>query len=732
MDESTQLQSAALTKRLTILYITALSSIAMLTFGGQLVVQNAIVQLEGDSRIVNIAGRQRMLSQRLTRLTFEWKHSQLPTQAVRSSQNELVTRIRADLETWTQNHEGLQRGDEALQLPGKNSPSVQLLFNELNPHFEALRVAIESEMKDIAKEQTEEQTEEQGNTNRSKIGSHSDAFLAGMDKIVSLLEKEARDRVNRLRWIETALLVATIAVLLCEGFFVFSPAVASLRRSLTKLQMTSNELERAKVMAENASLAKTDFLSRVSHELRTPLHAILGMLGLVEQTKLKPEQRAKIRLAFEASTSLLSLVDDLLDVASIEQGREFAIHPHLVHLPELLTSTSEVMKPLALAKGLQFDLSLDKSLPNWISIDADRLRQVLTNLLQNAIRYTIVGGVRCNADIKMDVEQYLLRLTIEDTGIGISPLDQKRIFSSFHCGDSPQTQSEFGRRIGLGLTIAQAIVKKIDGTIELTSQVGTGSRFVVTLPVQIANSIEGNMAGLPQLVARVPSPSLGGLKKRLTALIVDDSPTNLLLMRSYLRQLGYRSMSVSSIKESIAKFKRHRFDIVLMDKNLADGDGLDFPQRLAGLLGTPDNGSSSFFLITAEISETQSRDPRLKAFARVLHKPISLSELQAALETNLAIKSGSAPESFAALKSKLANRFSESLPRDIESLRRMLNQSDYDGLAFLSHRMIGSAGNAGLAELATLSRNLNDASSERDRLRIELILSQLATHCNVL
>ena len=728
MDESTQLQTTALTNRLTILYITALSSIAMLTFGGQLVVQNAIVQLEGDSRIVNIAGRQRMLSQRLTRLTFEWMHSQVNSQAVRSTPNELVTRIKTDLETWTQNHAGLQRGDDALQLPGKNSPSVQLLFNETTPHFEALRAAIESEVKDIAKEQSEEPD----NTNRSKIGSHSDAFLAGMDKIVSLLEQEARDRVNRLRWIETALLIATIAVLICEGLFVFSPAVASLRRSLAKLQRTSDELERAKVVAENASLAKTDFLSRVSHELRTPLHAILGMLGLVEQSKLKPEQSVKIRLANEASTSLLSLVDDLLDVASIEQGREFAINPQIVHLPELLTSTSEVMRPLAHAKGLQFDLSLDKALPNWISIDADRLRQVLTNLLQNAIRYTIAGVVRCNADIQMDANQNLLRLTIEDTGIGISPMDQKRVFSSFHCGDSPKAQNEFGRRIGLGLTITQAIVKKLDGTIELTSQVGTGSRFVVTLPVQIANSVERNLATLPKLVVRVPNPSFGESEKRPTALIVDDSPTNLLLMRTYLRQLGYRSMSVSSFEESIAKFKRHRFDIVMMDKNLPDGDGLDAPKRLAGLLETPHTGSSRFFLITAEISGMQSKDSRLKAFARVLHKPVSLSELQAALETNIAIKSESEPESFAALKSKLAKRFTESLPKDIESLRGMLNQSDYDGLAFLSHRMIGSAGNAGLTELATLSKSLNEASSARNRQRIELILSQLTPHCNAL
>ena len=146
---------------------------------------------------------------------------------------------------------------------------------------------------------------------RKELRYHSDSFLAGMDAIVTRLEQEARDRVNQLRWIENVLLFSTIAVLVCEGLFIFSPAVSSLSRSLTKLQCISDELEKAKATAEKANMAKTNFLARVSHELRTPLHAILGMLELVEQSKLLSDQRAKIRLANEASTSLLTLANDL-------------------------------------------------------------------------------------------------------------------------------------------------------------------------------------------------------------------------------------------------------------------------------------------------------------------------------------------------------------------------------------------------------------------------------------
>ena len=419
MPESIHPRTATLAKRLTILYMAALGAIALLTMIGQLVVQQAIIQLEGDSRIVNIAGRQRMLSQRLTRLTFEMAYNKEHSKTTDSLQSDLAANVRTDLATWTQNHDGLQHGSEVLKLPGKNSRSVNRLFNQITPHFEALRRIIESTL--IRSTQDGDQSDQGIDADiRSELGFQSDAFLAGMDDIVTRLEQEARDRVNRLRWIESALLFATIAVLVCEGLFVFSPSVASLTRSLTKLQQTSNELEKAKEAAEKANTAKTDFLARVSHELRTPLHAILGMLGLVEQSKLTFGQRFKIRLANEASTSLLSLVNDLLDVASIELGREIVLHLEEVDLQGLLRSTADVMRPMALQKGLQFHLKLEEALPSLVTVDADKVRQILTNLLQNAIRYTTSGQICCNASIKAEATQVCLQMSVQDTGIGIS------------------------------------------------------------------------------------------------------------------------------------------------------------------------------------------------------------------------------------------------------------------------------------------------------------------------
>ena len=739
MPESIHPRTAALAKRLTILYMAALGAIALLTMIGQLVVQQAIIQLEGDSRIVNIAGRQRMFSQRLTRLTLEMAYTREHSPASVSLPSDPATNIRTDLDSWTQNHDGLQHGSEILKLPGKNSRSVDRLFDQIAPHFEALGRIIESTLMHFSPggdQRIDADT-------RSELSFQSDAFLAGMDDIVTRLEQEARDRVNRLRWIETALLFATIAVLVCEGLFVFSPAATSLTRSLTKLHQTSYELENAKEAAEKANSAKTDFLRRVSHELRTPLHAILGMLGLVEQSKLSHGQRNKIRLANEASTSLLSLVNDLLDVASIELGREIILHPELVDLHGLVRSTAEVMRPMAVQKGLQFHLSLDDSLPNLVTVDADKVRQILTNLLQNAIRYTARGQVCCNASIKAEATKVSLVFSVEDTGIGISQDDQVQIFASFSRGNIHVESDAFGRGMGLGLAITQAMVKNLSGTLSLKSEVGKGSRFTVILPIEIAKDAPSepkpNSTGTsichrnPRQVDLLRPLALNPNGAMPTALIVDDSTANLLVMRSYLRQLGYRTMSVSSLQQSLLKFRKHRFDVIFMDRHLSDGDGLNFPNMLSGPMEKSLFASTKVLLVTAEIHLKSDNDERLKPFFGVLHKPISLSQLRAAIDgavpcghVKVAEQTETGDPDSERLRRKLARNLISVLPREIESFKKMVTLCDYAGIEFASHRLIGSAGNAGLTDIASLAFSLHEAAGNKDTATIECNLSKLS------
>lgn len=750
MIESSPPKTATLARRLTILYMTALGTIALLTIIGQLVVQQAIIQLEGDSRIVNIAGRQRMLSQRLTRLTLELTTLGRPSHtnpsdpmdrdSIQISQAELATMMERELETWTINNEGLQYGSEVLQLPGKNSESVSMLFKNLTPHFEALRKTIESVL--VRFSSTNEAVLDLDA--RRELSFHSDAFLAGMDNIVARIEQEARDRVNRLRWIERVLLFATMLVLLAEGLFVFSPAVASLSRSLTQLHGISDELKKAKVTAEKANMAKTDFLTRVSHELRTPLHAILGMLGLVEQSKLQRDQRTKIRLANEAATSLLSLVDDLLDVASIEQGKEIVLHPVAVNIRGLITSIAEVMRPMASQKGLRFQLTLADALPPTVTVEANRLRQVLTNLLQNAIRYTSHGHVRCIVDTQTEASQLNLRMVVEDTGVGLSTERQDHIFESFNRGNHKDASNAFGRGMNLGLSITQALVKKLNGSISLTSVVGKGSRFTVVLPIQPApederTTDERTTASIANPVDRMPRNLAGAIASKPTALIVDDARTNLLVMQSYLKHLGYRTMSVSSLNESVRRARKHHFDFVLIDRQLPDGDGLDFPKMLGTTVFEKTEtdlrlrlASTKIILVTAEIHLQPNGDGPLAPFASVLYKPVSLIQLKQAIET-ASQGSGSCGSSqsdidevgFKALRKKLARHFIETLPGEIASIKDLIEKCDYSGVAFVAHRLIGGAGNADLVSIAKLGEQLQEAAMQEKRLAIDEVLAKL-------
>jgi len=728
MLDSTLPRTAALPQRLSILYIAALGMIALLTLTGQVLVQRAIVRLEGDSRIVNIAGRQRMLSQRLTRLMLERAQLDQP-------QMPLNEKIQADLDTLSANHMGLQFGSSAMLLPGKNSPSVSKQFVELAPHLGALKTIVESA---LTTETRAGQLAIDPVTHK-KLSLHSDSFLAGMDSIVTSLEQEARDRVNRLRRIEGVLLFATIAVLVCEGLFIFSPAVASLRRSFSQLGAISNELRNAKVIAEKANMAKTDFLARVSHELRTPLHAILGMLELVEGNKLQHDQRDRVRVANSASKALLSLVDDLLDVASMEQGREIVLHPTVVDLPELVTSTFEMMRPMAIQKGLQLRLNLDESVPRFITVDGDRLRQVMTNLLQNAIRYTTLGSVHCNVEPRTLSGELSLRIEVVDTGIGVSIADQERIFEPFSRGSQEKETEPFGRRMGLGLSISRAMIEKLNGTITLASVEGKGSVFTMTFPIQpalVCPNLTADCSGRSGATAGVSR-----VKQTMnpTALIVDDSPNNLLVMRSYMKQLGYRTISVTSLAESIKKFRKHTFDVVLLDRHLHDGDGLYFPDMLGWHLGHLQEGSDDLplrstkvFLVTAEIYLHPSEDERLKQFDGILHKPVSLTQLKRAIDGVSRLDEASEfglprndESRFEALRRKLVRSFLEGLPGEISSIREMLVRSDAVGIAFVAHRLIGSAGNAGLKDVSQCGIELHGAASKNQMQVVEQLLSQL-------
>lgn len=379
------------------------------------------------------------------------------------------------------------------------------------------------------------------------------------------------------------------------------------------------ELAEVSQRAEYANRAKTTFLATMSHEIRTPMNAIIGLLELtLRKGGISKQAYESIEIALQSSTELLGLIGDILDISKIESGKlELAPSPHSI--AELSRSVINVFSANAREKGLYLTCSINTD--ETVLIDSMRYKQVISNLISNAIKFTQHGGVDLSISLLKEGAECLVTINVSDTGIGISKDDQDSLFQPFSQAEHSKEEHRSGT--GLGLLICRTLCEMMGGHLKLVSEKGQGTTITLLLRLPIVS---------PLVIESNVMPNLGDTKQppivSSTILIIDDHPTNRLLVSQQLAFLGHEVTMADSGKMALELLEEQRFDVIITDFNMPDINGLEFTARYRQQEEIEHRERTVIIGLTADARQEQVLNAMEVGMDDCLFKPVSLDEIR--------------------------------------------------------------------------------------------------------
>ncbi|WP_336795271.1 response regulator [Erwinia aphidicola] len=486
-------------------------------------------------------------------------------------------------------------------------------------------------------------------------------------------------------------------------------------QDVTDYLRMQSELAVARFDAEKANKTKTRFLATMSHEIRTPLSAIIGLLELqVQENRADTEL---IKIAHTSSLTLLSLIGDILDIVRIESGK-MTLSPHWTALSSIVKPVTQAFDGLARQKGLLLTLSLPDD-DHEILADYNRLRQIVANLIGNAVKFTEEGGVEVIAALVQGSNGTVLNIKVKDTGPGIAPSEQRNLFMPFElAGKTPESGS------GLGLSISKELTELMSGTLSFTSSAAEGTMFELSVPVEYREQIRQEV---------VPAANLAVIDTPLRVLIVDDHPANRILLSRQLKLLGHDAFEASDGQEGMSMFEQLRPDVVLTDCSMPVMDGLEMAKRIrqhdeaTPVIGMTANAQESERLrcIAAGMNTCLFRPIELTTLAEVLaqhvqHGAVQKNELDEWIEIENFRKF--LPDSPQAVGEFISTVITQT-QQDLVDARRAIEDEDYAAAQRIFHRISGTLKVVGVKELTDcceLLEELTEMQEEQETLLLHL------------